>query len=285
MPDKETTFSEMGFLSQRVKRTVATFHNENQPWVALYYKLNRLGHEQYDCLPKRSKDARGLLISNNFYRVLISYQSAFLLIEVGNDIDAKGMMRNAMDSLFTLAALVKDKAFTEKYVRADEDGRLNRLNSMINGCKAQIGRTEGWYLTKEFIVEPSQMVELETEKKALEAESKQNPKWVASRDIKISEVADKAGMGLAYKVGYKHLCLYAHPSPSGTSDFLQTDNAGNITGFKIGQMDHSAKGNMGVAICTLLDALKATAEYLNQDRTTELDEFYAELEALRNEKC
>src|SRR5947209_322914 len=104
-----TTFNEMGFLASTVSASTASFARTFAGWVKLYHDLNRFAQRQFYATQVRSRDLRGLLIHSCFYRLLSTYQSVFLLVERGSDIDAKALLRNLVETLFVLVATAKDK--------------------------------------------------------------------------------------------------------------------------------------------------------------------------------
>lgn len=244
MKKKKTDFTSAGFMSETVADSVAVFAVHFPIWVSLSREVNEVACKILASLrPKRAP--REVLAVAVFYRVLTAYQSAYLLIERGNDVDCKAMLRNEMEALFVLRAVQREAGFAEKFIRADEHGRLKKLRKYVE--------VEEEHGSNPFMT-ADEMKNVRAEIASLEAAQK-GANWVKVEEVKIERIAKVADLEILYKQVYPYLCSFTHGSPSGLADYVRV-SAKEIQ-FVRGQQDQDAEGNLRMGIFLLISAMES----------------------------
>jgi hypothetical protein len=260
-------FQQSGFLSDAAQKEAASFREALSGWVVLYFSLNRFAQELLGRMEVNNRNAAHLLVFSGFYRVLTSFQGVFLLVERGMDMESKVLLRSITDTTLVVTAASKNVDFVKRYIRADEDSRLKLMK-----------RTLAVKDVSSFLP-PEQITQFRNEVAKLEAEKKAAGKnWTSV--MRISDIAEEAGLADVYKQHFSYLSLFTHPTPLGMAQFLVTDDKGGVTHFRTGRYDVDAEANLRVAIVMLLQTMGAASKVFKLRVEHRLSEFERELETV-----
>jgi len=262
-PRRKSSFKEMGFLASTVADSIESFHKTYHDWIKLYYDLNCFAQLQRVSTSMQKNNLRSGVVYCLFYRLLSTYQSAFLLIEHGSDIDAKALLRNLVETVFALVATVKDDAFLQPFIAVDEKKRIALLRSVVEIYNELKEKQTDQLLTEEQVASMQDDIN-DYEQRQTDCSSSVYFTKEMRETVKVSEIAKRADLTVVYKQHYSYLCLYAHPSPNGMRDYFTQDALGKVY-FKSGQIDNGAEANMRMAISVLILGLDAFSTFFERD--------------------
>ena len=272
----------MGFLSSPIEDVNRGFDELFATWKDLYYRLNGFCMEHFLTAKVTKGDTRSVLIYACFYRMLTTYQSAFILIRCASDTESKALLRNLLETLFVLKASIDDKEFYKLHIRLDERKRMKFWKEGIKHYD---------HLTSQNIPSPLSKEKVDGMRKTVatyeqKAKDPANFLHVSNTDKawSISKTAELAGLIEKYDVEYAYLCTFTHPSPNGMTSYLSTDTTGEISGFRIGPVDNDAGFNLKTAVGTMLYAMGAFARHFGLQIEKELQPFWTELNALERQE-
>lgn len=269
-----TNFDDMGFLASRIERGVATVREKLGEWRRLYFDLNQFAQSLFYTLKVNNRNAQQLIVYSAFYRSLTAYQVVFLLVERGNDIETKIILRSATEAALLAMAVAKSKEFVVKFIKADEDTRRKLLKKTLAVTGELTAAGHKLYLT------PLQLEEMEKELKDLEGKKATGELVLEIRREEIARVAELLPLYLQH---FAYFSLYTHLTPSGMRDLLVRNEKGEITDFRTGVSDDDALSNLRVAIVLLITTLEAVNRLISCNIKDEIDNFKKRLVAIVSE--
>ncbi|XHR29322.1 MAG: DUF5677 domain-containing protein [Chthoniobacteraceae bacterium] len=214
MDTKNSNFERMGFLSSSIEEGIPMFTKTFNDWKKLYYDLNECAHNQKSLLQTkaRSGDVKANLIDCCFYRILISYQSIYLLIERGNSIDSRALLRNLIENILVLSAAIEDNEFTNDYIIVDEHKRNKNREAILKYYHEQMKNGVCVMTDKEAESLGKKVRKYKEKDKQTEFCYTKNKETNTS----IEEIAKRAKLHRIYTEYYLYLCSYIHSSPRDT---------------------------------------------------------------------
>lgn len=257
--NNSTEFQRHGFLSITAAAEAERFRTHLTGWTGLYYDVNAFAQNVVYQVQPDNRNARQLLAFSCFYRASTAFQSVFLLVERGIDVESKVLLRSMTETAIVLTAIAKQPKFAEEYIRASEDTERKLLKKTL-----EVQTDNIFFTTEESKVMRARLDVLEQRKKS-------DPNW--TKEITVLDIAEKAELGSVYKQHYAYLSMYTHPSPSGMAEYLVTDAAGSITHHRVGRHDDDAEGNLRVAVVMMLQAASAIGQIFNLSHSDRLSEF------------
>jgi hypothetical protein len=194
---------------------------EMQPfkaWFDYALDLNRLGYEMlrsWDTLTSRDRIA----LNASFVRVHNSFQSVLILAERGLVLDARGVLRSAVECAIAIQALAKDGSFLDQMIEARHHSERTFARKSL-----------------EFTGSPSVETLFNLKKAITDADAYEAALGRKLRGILWEQVALPAHLHqLLYQVLYRDLSSDGTHATLGSLDrLLGVEEDGQITGIKAG---------------------------------------------------
>ena len=258
-----TKFLQTGFLSSESDKAAKQFQKRYSGWIELYHGINEFSFAQLHVPDFINGDTQGLLILSCYYRMLTVYQSAFLLIERGNDIEAKGLLRTLLESLLVMGAAsnaTSNKSnFVQRYVLNDENKCHSMIKTIIEVHK-RLKASNGTLIYTDIQIK-TMLDKIEEEKASFNDTTLPNhiSNWKSSIENKfIAEEADLLDM---FELYYSFLCKFAHPSPYGMRRYLEMSDKGLIKHFIVEPIYDGVELNMEIAMSVMLQGLEVYGKH------------------------
>jgi hypothetical protein len=122
-----TGLAEEGFLSDETARVVQEVERRYEPWLALFRSVNaRAIKAQYEAQVPRDY-LPALVAAVSYMRTLTNIEAAVVLILRGMDPPGRILLRAALESLFKLKAVERDRNVTNSIVAGDDEFRRKLL--------------------------------------------------------------------------------------------------------------------------------------------------------------
>jgi hypothetical protein len=228
-------FALKGFLSDYTQSGVERFRQGMADWVDCFERINGLAIRALrDCVIC-NRDAIALLALSTFSRALATFQGSFILAARGLDCDSKSLQRSLTEDSILISACVRNRPLVEKFIRSTEEHRRKAINGLLNTARA----------TKNLL--PDEITQLQKEQQLLTTQKRAN----VLPNVTYQELAEKGGSKPVFDVHYRHLCIFAHPSPTGLAQELVYKD-GQIVGIRSGPDYHDAHGNLSTATFLML---------------------------------
>lgn len=126
-------FHECGFLSPDIEGWTASLRQEHSVWFDLVERINQMATSALWAMRVNTADRKQLFGSILYGRTIQTAQAAILIAQRGMPADARGLARNATESVIALAAVAhKDgETFFAELASGHYKGRLSLMNSLI----------------------------------------------------------------------------------------------------------------------------------------------------------
>lgn len=274
-----STFDEAGFLSSESEQARSSFSTRYAAWKQLYYEINEFAILQFKSVPVDQSNKTNLLIYTCFYRMLTIYQSAYLLIERGNDTEGKALLRSLVESFFVAMAAHKDKNFAKSYIKIDERKEHEMMEDAVLIFDEAKKNKVPTVLSDKAVNDLRKKV---TDYKRDEKDPKSS-RYITKADEKatsIKQTAKTAESTHTYKSQYAYLCKFTHPAPYGMRQYFLTDINGRILSFNGGPKDRDTKSDLRIAITMMLGGLAPLADNFKLPIGAEVTAFYDRVNAL-----
>lgn len=209
------TIDNYGFLSDEMLNVKKTVRERYKAWSNLTEEVNHFAVKTQHILEIDINADQELLVATLFSRTLANVQAAIILVENGMDVQARVLLRAAMDSLFSLAAISKSKDVAEEYILADERER-----------KRMLSKAEKWStsdLKSQFDGISTQKIRGKIEEKI----EKTGAKLISSESMSI-----KAGLHDWYLTAYSVFSASVHSYVRDLEKHLVVDKSGKIEMLK-----------------------------------------------------
>jgi hypothetical protein len=178
-------FAQKGYLGDEIRELLPKVREAHKDAFDFFYELNECAQRVFTELTGGSVDEsmqKSLAISF-FVKILEGTQAACILSNYGLAVDARTVLRSALEATFLLRNTVAEPGFAKRYFAADDFRRLRQLKKYANA----------------------------TSDKQLEDSIQRSIKEEALRGLEhISELAENVGMTTDYKWLYRILCDDTH---------------------------------------------------------------------------
>ena len=184
-----------GFLASGFGAFKKQLRAEHRDWFDFFQAVNRFAQEVLTALDVKQNDNEGLTKATLYLHALQSTQAAVIALQRGMTSQTAMLLRVALESLFKLAALNRDKANLDQYLQEHQHQRESFAKAVIDLHKRGAGGFSD---------------ENVDEAKAIVAEIKSAGKI---RRLQVREWAEKADLETLYLSCYKLFCDPVHANP------------------------------------------------------------------------
>jgi len=256
-------FPQKGFLSEYTENGVERFRQGMSGWVACFERINSLAIKTLRDCRIIDQDAIALLALSTFSRALATFQGSFILATRGLDCDSKSLQRNLTEDSIVISACVRNRAIVEKFIRSTEDHRRKAIDGLLN--------TEG--ATGNLLPEEIDQLRKEQGRLTTQKRAKEIPQ------VTYQELAEKGGSKPVFNVHYRHLSIFAHPSPTGLAQELVYKDE-KVIGVRSGPDYHDAHGNLSTSTFLMIRMLEDVESIFKLGITQEINALRRERDAL-----
>jgi len=264
-------FDEKGFLGIQAHEFALEISKKHKDWFDLCSDINSFAQRSKYDLVIHNMDGREVISVCLLLRILNGFQACMILAGRGSVIEGEVLLRSMFEALFIMKACMKDEDFMREYVKS---GEVHQLRLMSAAFKYG----EGVFAETRKCASKEKMDELRSKEKRKEI-----------KKLNLSEVAEKAGLGLLYDSAYRLLSDSVHCGPKSLEDYIKdTDKAGRIKSLNVIPIDVELDSVFMNAIQVIFFALDALFEYFNLDKKKEmeaLDLRFQNLVQIENRKC
>lgn len=207
--------AERGFLSPELSTVVSVVRERYAPWIQLIDEINVFSVHTQHGIEIHKSCLQQFLVATLFSRTLSNVQGGLLLTERGMDIQARILLRAAMDSLFSLMAIAKSPEVAQEFEAADEVERKRKLHKARRWNALSLKEQAQALATNEKLAEIKSAI-LEKGAKAISSE----------------EMSKKAGLHDWYLTAYSDLSASVHSSIRDLESHVLLDEDGEIQSLK-----------------------------------------------------
>ena len=189
-----------------------------------------------------------VLAAATFLRILQGFQATVILAKFGLVLDSQVVLRGVLESLFILKLICEETAFVSEYVGSDSVQRLKWMNIAHQSKNPNFDSLRN-YATPEV-------------REKLRQEIAKHD-W---KELKVEEIARRAGLSHVYDTDYRILSAAVHTLPRVIESMTSFDDTGGVTGFNSGPSDEGLDYVLFTAQRTLFMALVAVAKLFGLNR-------------------
>lgn len=191
-------FEEVGYIGSEINHYIKLFGDEYSDLWALALEVNKFSNRLQYGLCIHNEYLPEILGATLYIRVLTNYQGLLILASRGMVPQSYIMLRMELEALFSLAAIAKDKNFSNSIVLYEERQR----ESVVSKIKRRFEKAR--YSNNEEIKIAEKIID-EAKKKIKENDIKK---------LSTEQIADKAGLHDLYDTVYSYCSLEVHVSAS-----------------------------------------------------------------------
>jgi hypothetical protein len=208
-----TSLAEKGFLSDETAGVVDAVERRYAPWLKIIRSVNaRAVKAQYEAhVPREYLPA--LLAATCYLRTLTNVQAAVLLALRGLDVPARILLRSAMESLFQLKAIERNRNVVNSIAAGDDVFRKKLLEKYKR------------------LDDPKVNAELERIGPLQTDTSEKFNEW-GVKTLSVEQMAAKADLTPLYLSAYPPLSNTAHAGIRDLEGHLEIDDKGEIVALR-----------------------------------------------------
>lgn len=256
-----------GFLGPQVANWIQQVRSRDPGWFLLAESVNDFCHELLLQLAPQRDDARQVLSSILFKRILSAFQAVVLLGERGMHTEALIQRRGMLEALFVLGAIWHQPEIVNDYIKNDEHRRRDIYKKIKKSSKQARANLFDWLSDQE----------LDEQIHKLEAATK------GVRYLSIEAFAQAAHLNDAYLTDYTILSEAAHHVSKDLERHLGIDENDNIQSLIWGPEDAEPFRLLFPAVDNMLSAAHAISMLFSIDIEERLKTFSAESRRLSTE--
>jgi hypothetical protein len=247
-------FDDRGFLGLQAQDFALEISRKHKDWFDLCSDINSFAQRSKYELVIHNMDGQEVISVCLFLRILNGFQACMILAGRGLVVQGEVLLRSMFEALFIMKSCMKDEDFMREYVKSSQVHQLRLMDAAFKH-DADIFAETRKYASKE------KMDELRNKKKRKEI-----------KELNISKVAEKAGLGLLYDSAYRLLSDSVHCGPKSLEDYIKdTDEAGRIKSLNVIPIDIELNPIFMNAINVMFFTLDAIFEYFNLDKKKEME--------------
>jgi hypothetical protein len=208
------TFEEQGFLSDETKEIRRITRTTFAGTFAICERVNDLSHRVRNSIKLDYENQLHMVSICLLQRILDSFQSVVLLMEIGLEADSNTITRSSLEALFILRKLSLDQLYIEKYLGTDQLQRKKLIN-LVKEDKLSVLRES--------------FTEQELDKRLAEILSD-----IQQHDLKkisIEQLAHETDLDQWYQLPYRVLSTDAHSLPRSLERYVDFDNKQDVVRF------------------------------------------------------
>lgn len=209
-----SSIEEEGFLSEEINQWIKKHRQENSELFKLCENLNRFSHSTMFTIHITTINPSNLLVSCLYIKAMSTFQGIILMTERGMVNEAKVLLRCLLECMFAIVAIGKDDSVADNLLSSDQIKRKKALKSYKEN------RDAGVYDSTSSLSK----ADVENLIKELEKEIKEN----GIKDLKIQELAQKAGLDLIYNTAYRILSASIHVDLADLHQYLKISDGGEL---------------------------------------------------------
>lgn len=256
-------FDEKGFLGLQARDFALDLLKKYKDWFDLCSDINIFSQRSKYGLVIHNMDGQEVISVCLFLRILNGFQACMILAGCGLVVEGEVLLRSMFEALFIMKACMKDEDFMREYVKSSEVHQLRLMNAAFKYEADIFGETRK-YVSKE------KMEELRRRKKRKEI-----------KELNVSEVAEKAGLGLLYDSAYRLLSDSVHCGPKSLENYIKgTDKAGRIRSLNVIPIDVELNPVFMNAVQVMFFALDAIFEHFEIDEKNEMEALHLRFQNL-----
>lgn len=249
------SINEEGFLSEEIKKYINQIISKYQSFFTLGQEVNQSTHKVKYELEVHNEDAQQMVSACALIKLLNNFQSIYILCTYGLIIDAKIILRSMFETLFILKLSCEDVEFVKKYVEADQIYRQKLLNVAKNNPGGVFDETRQ-YATEEVLNKIKQDIDAND-----------------IQELKIEQLAQRAGMKAHYDTSYRMLCNPVHSGARSLEGYLMFDGNKKVSGLNFGPADVDIDLVMITAIDNMCIGLASILNLFKIDKAVDLGNF------------
>ena len=208
-------FEEVGYVGNEINNYIKSFGEEYSDLWVLALDVNKFSNMfQYEPII-HNEYLPEILGSTLYIRVLTNYQGLLILASRGMVSQSQVMLRVELEALFSLAAIAKDKNFSNKIVLYEEHQRKSVANKIRRYAQGKNSNSEETEIAKNII-------------KNAEMKIKEND----IKKLSTEEIAHKAELHDLYDTVYPMSSLEVHVSARTLESYLVIDENKKIVELK-----------------------------------------------------
>ena len=247
-----TTFETDGFLSAEILEFARTIAGRYARKFELAADTNRLTHRVIYSVKPHSEHAPDLLLAALLIRQASAFQSIVILLRNGLETQSQVLLRNLAEMMFITGAIRKDETFVERYVLAEQVGRLKALEAIVRDKHRRHEEIDAD--TTRLIVE-------------LRAEIERDPpeKFTTER------IAGIAGLSSYYDNVYRYTSMAVHSSPRELNTAFVVDADGNVVSMRYEPVIDDLDICFDYGVTMMLYTLHETASHFDLDLVGDIE--------------
>ena len=247
-------FDEKGFLGLQARDFALEISKKHKDWFDLCSDINSFAQRSKYELVFHNMDGQEVISVCLFLRILNGFQACMILAGWGLVVEGEVLLRSMFEALFIMKACMKDEDFMREYVKSGQVQQLRLMNAAFKHDADIFAETRKYA----------------SQKKIEELRNKKKRKEI--KELNISEVAEKAGLGLLYDSAYRLLSDSVHCGPKSLENYIKgTDKAGRINTPNVIPIDVELNPVFMNAIQVMFFTLDAIFEYFKIDKKKEME--------------
>ena len=125
---KSGDFERKGYLGDEIRDLLPKVREIHNDAFHFFYELAEYAQKRFTQLTSSPAGSRQKMLAIAFFaKILAGTQAGCILSNHGLAVDARTVLRSALDALFLLRKTVKEPGFSKRYYDADDLKRLNRM--------------------------------------------------------------------------------------------------------------------------------------------------------------
>lgn len=254
------SFNSEGFLSEEIKKYQDLITSKRQPLFSLAKEVNRFAHAIKYELVINNENVQEMIAACALIKLHNNFQSVYILSTCGLIPDSKTILRSMLEVLFILKVSCEDESFVREYVSADQIYRKKLMSAAKNNPDKTFDETRQ-YATEEVLNKIKEDIESNN-----------------IQELRVDQLASRAGMKTHYDSAYRMLCNPAHSGARSLEQYLVIGEDTKVTSLDFGPTDD----DIDLVLITAMDSLTiGLASIMNLFRINKIEE----VEELRRRAC
>jgi hypothetical protein len=253
-------FDLMSFLGKQIDELMEPVLEQNADWYKLMYELIQFANNLRFRMAINQDNVAEVVTAALLIKATNTFQSVILLSRKGLAADCGTLTRSLMETVIPLKLIAQEQGFAWDFVRYEKRKRQKLINVILKDSD-----TFG-----EIANQVSEGIR-DSLKKEIEEED--------IPELKIEDLAKKAGMTTFYQLAYRQLSEDAHTTIWSLNRYLNIDQEGNVTELDNGPQIFGATDFRTAAYCILI-ALDSVNEIFKLESDSELKGFETRLLAI-----
>jgi len=203
-----------GYLSTQITYWIKKNWNQNSKWFNLCKEINRFSHITMFKMIIHKKCELELMIALLYIRSMSNFQGSIIMAERGMVNEAKTLLRCLLECEFAVVAIDKDKTIVDRLILDDQIQKLGILKAIKRNFENGVP----------FPKDALSIDEINNLIRKVNSEIKKSN----IKNLKISDLAEIAGLKNNYNSAYKSLSGTIHVNVRDLEKYLELNEKGEI---------------------------------------------------------